>query len=353
MRMNRIRVRTREFLICVAALCFILYNFTSSYRMKVKYEEGRAKNATIKFLNKCSCDLLNKLSPPIKDFKHFPCLERLKPSQELKDKGQCVRTLNLPKEILSDVNDCVLLKFGRGTPICTHALDEDIHVSRALITRGMWEEELVRPMLSILDSKPNMLLLDIGCNIGVYTLSAALYSNRVICVDANFENLYLVSKSLTLGKLWQNVTLIWNAISENHGTVVLRKELQNVGGAAIDAKNSTVGGCDIQAHSVRLDDLKDLVVGQEIYMKLDVEGVEQHVLNSGTEFFKTADVRYVQMEFDTHRGHITGTVIIDIMSGYGFLPYTDCDGIKVLRPAYHSDWPYDVCFIRKTIRKQH
>ena len=154
------------------------------------------------------CTFINRLYQPLRDFEHFPCLKNLSRLYHSEASAKCVRTVSLPDKLLTDTDGCVQLKFGRGTPICIYNVQEDIHVSRALYRKGMWEQEMVWPMLNIFQRRPNMVLLDLGCNIGTYSISAALYLSRVYCVDPNYENLFLVSKSVTLGKLWRNITLI-------------------------------------------------------------------------------------------------------------------------------------------------
>ena len=70
----------------------------------------------------------------------------------------------------------------------------------------------------MLRDQPDLLFLDIGCNIGTYTIAMAHLGRTVVAVDALIDNLQLLNKSLLLGNFQKYVTLNWNAVSDTHTT---------------------------------------------------------------------------------------------------------------------------------------
>jgi protein-L-isoaspartate O-methyltransferase len=57
--------------------------------------------------------------------------------------------------------------------MCLYSAKEDLFVSGNIHTAGNWEEFMVVQMIKVMRENPNSTLLDIGGNIGFYTLAAA------------------------------------------------------------------------------------------------------------------------------------------------------------------------------------
>merc|ERR1719270_1879242 len=120
----------------------------------------------------------------------------------------CVRT----KEILEV-----------STFVCIKPEKEDRIISDSLLYTGIWEEGIVTNVLKALKLYPDAVFLDLGSNLGVYSLLVAQTRHsagdhrpgRVVAVDAAGDNLAYVSHSLTNNNISKHmVTLVHNAISD-------------------------------------------------------------------------------------------------------------------------------------------
>ncbi|KAK6189127.1 hypothetical protein SNE40_005165 [Patella caerulea] len=130
---------------------------------------------------------------------------------------------------------CVSLKVGKTkTPICVYDSKMDSMISAAVVTHSTWEAEHLEAMEMLLKDNKNIALVDLGCNIGVYTLFAAKLGRKVIAVDPVESNLQLLDKSLKLGKLRDKVTLVHNAVSDNHHKVSIDLRIGNIGGTHVN-----------------------------------------------------------------------------------------------------------------------
>jgi len=203
--------------------------------------------------------------------------------------------------------------------ICVYRPHEDVWVSWEILKTGAWELDLLNMTRDFYLTEPNMQLLDVGCNIGVFTLTAAILGHNVVALDANKVNLRMLSMSLTLNDLHDKVTLVWNAVSDVYEEVELGFRTNHVAGTfvrpVIDrARTPTVS-------TIKIDDLIPAFKGRPALIKMDIEGFEVKALNGAWKFFKEVDVRYVVFEYERHKGKESGKQIQKFFTSFGFLPY--------------------------------
>ncbi|XP_052761803.1 uncharacterized protein LOC128204427 [Mya arenaria] len=198
-----------------------------------------------------------------------------------------------------------------------------------------------------------MAFLDLGCNIGAFTIPIAKLGRRVIAVDANKENLKMLATSLHLGGLDENVTLIWNGVSNETKYVHLVPSTNNVGGTKIeqsDIKNPNDNENSII--TIKLDDMQTQFGSGPFFMKMDIETHEAMALRGAVTFFKETDVRYILMEWmhykDTKDMKV-GSFITDFLSKNSFIPCRISDSKELVMEDAYSSWPNDILWIKKSI----
>ena len=284
---------------------------------------------------------------PILDYVKYPCLPGPSQSDRLRSLDRCIRTVSV-QLIANNVKsvNCVKLYVGNPIPVCIHDPKIDIFVSESIVRKGTWEERLINIFREALIKVKDIVVLDIGCNIGVYTLVAAKEGKRVVSIDANIQNLRLLSKSLILGQLTENVTLIWNALSDTYTNVSLKTNPRNVAGFSVNTDHKSFTEDDVIIETILLDDIRYLFEGKPIAIKMDVESFELHILKGGMTFLKIMDVRFIQMEFAKHRGRESGRSIVTILRNQGFSPFASCLRKNKMVDTPLIDWPFDVCFIK-------
>ena len=247
---------------------------------------------------------------------------------------------------------CVLLKTLHGeAPICIHNPHDDEIISGKLSTDGIWEGNYLYIVGSILSSNPNLEFLDLGCNIGVYTILAAKLGHRVVALDPNSLNLRLLTKSLNMGTLSNRVTLLRNAISNVQENVTLFDILGNIGGTFVETADKTDQEDDSidsehKALAITLDELTDIFRNKQLFIKIDVETYELKALKGGNKFFMSVDVRYVLMEWIYHREFDTGKEVIKFMKTHNLFPHINAHRNTKLDPEYYRTWPDNVLWIK-------
>ena len=104
-----------------------------------------------------------------------------------------------------DSFDCIRLLIKPPTTVCLHPDAEDVHVSRHLREDGLWEPHIVRLLQNLLFQNPDLGLIDIGANIGQYSLLAATMGRRVVAVEPHPPNLRRLHKAIKINNVEQQV----------------------------------------------------------------------------------------------------------------------------------------------------
>lgn len=195
-----------------------------------------------------------------------------------------VRVRVKTKQGLMEVWNWGLYRDFRG--YCTGQCD----VSRTLFNNGVWEEpetELVRKLLK--KNREGGLVLDIGCNVGWYSLLALRYGYSVIAIDGDQENCDITKRNI-LGQHSSkvNATVLHKWIDIN----TAKEEGGNFG---------------------------------EIYLfKSDIEGLDAAAVEWVRDSFEQQLVKYALIEVSPVFNDTYGPMV-DKLLGWGYKPY-DLDG---------------------------
>ena len=154
------------------------------------------------------------------------------------------------------------------------------------------------------------LFIDIGANIGIYTLFYLSYfSGKAIAVEPGLEHLTLLSRNLSANNLSNRCTIIPLPIKSNEEKTRIHFNLLDGPGPASRTEGwnstnprdsfyftSTINLSTLLANSnlISENDLQSLVV------KIDVDGPEIEVFSGICEFFGT--FRKVNLMMEIHRG---------------------------------------------------
>ena len=244
-------------------------------------------------------------------------------------------------------NKCVLLKsYFVTSPICVYDPIEDEVISATLMKQQTWEPNLLYVAGRILTNNMELKFLDLGCNLGVYTILAAKLGIDVIAVDPSKQNLRLLTKALSLGGLRSKVTMLWNAISNVHEKVTLTDIVGNAGGAFVETVDGSQTNNANAVQTILLDDLIPFFKDNSVFIKMDVETYEWKALEGADKFFSQIDVAYVLMEWSYHKEHGDGQEIIDFMYKRGLYPHINANYNTQLDKDVYQTWPDNVLWIK-------
>lgn len=262
----------------------------------------------------------------------------------------------------SDGDDGVNVKTNTPVSFLMNIHDPKLDsVSSAIHKDGCWECYHVKSMLAALDKYPNSYFLDVGGNIGMWTLSAAAAGKQTFTIEPSVENYSRICKSVNTNGFHDRMHLMTIAASKEAATFHLKAPHNNKGGthlvANVDSDKAIEEGV-IKAFTI---DSLNLPTDQPVVMKVDVEGHELDALLGAMTFLKNANIVYLAIELRPldGKGSLGWDEVFKLLSAKGLVPFrVDGEGEEVsLDPNDLAQWRhkkhpkvryYDVVWRRTT-----
>ena len=184
------------------------------------------------------------------------------------------------------------------------------------VRQGTWEPymcDLFRKLL-----RPGMNVLDIGANIGYYTLLSARAGARVHAFEPDARNLRYLFRNLHTNRLTGNVTVVKKAISDTVGTDYFY-EHENLVESSLYSSLATGTATSVECTTV------DEYVGSDLHIdliKMDIEGTELRALR-GMERFISRSETHLEMFLECYPGGLeaagaSGELLVDWLRAHNF-----------------------------------
>lgn len=147
------------------------------------------------------------------------------------------------------------------------------------IALGKYEPYLTKLMLGKINK--NDVILDIGANIGYYTVLMADKVKKVIAIEPDPTNFEILQKNIKENKL-KNVVAVQAALGNENKKMGIYESKENYGDHRMWGK----GKENLTVFCRRLDDLlKELQEEKVDFIKMDVQGFEAEVIKGGEKMF--------------------------------------------------------------------
>ena len=263
-----------------------------------------------------------------------------------------VKVVNLSSPIPLKL-ECVRLKSKPPTPICIYSKGD---LLSNIYRRGLWEADILESIQDALRKDPELGFIDIGANLGYYALIVANMGHQVVAVEPLVSNIWRLKKAAILAGTTSKLTVVQNAISDQHYVVPINIQAGNIGASSL--ASDKLAPCLYQAcgevQTIYLDDILPLMNFSRAIMKIDVEGFEPRVILSAEKIFDAVSIPLIHMEWiwqrNTCQGNLTREhVLVDKM--FSFLKkrkynvYNTVGGERLSRKDC-SKWRGDVVWIR-------
>ena len=111
-----------------------------------------------------------------------------------------------------------LIKAKRIDNLEMYCLEDEL-IGNAIIKEGMWEPVIHHFLIFLLKNMQNPICLDVGANIGTYSLSMAPHCKEILAFEPTQENFKLLEQNASLNKLT-------NIQPCNFGLSNLQKEIE-------------------------------------------------------------------------------------------------------------------------------
>lgn len=170
----------------------------------------------------------------------------------------------------------------------------------AIVVREIWEENVYETH----DTHFNKggVVLDIGANIGTFSVYAAHFGAKVFAVEPEPHNMEALNKNIELNKMQDKIIVCPYAISNYKGVATIH---DSGGGASI--KDIDRAGTEVEV--MTLDNLFSLysIIDVDV-LKIDVEGSEAEII-LGASKENINRCKFITMEFDIRSGYQMGDIV--------------------------------------------
>ncbi|KAJ8320263.1 hypothetical protein KUTeg_001850 [Tegillarca granosa] len=236
--------------------------------------------------------------------------------------GKVIRKQNGNWNLLDNVcetkDDYILsyLKKPNVIPIYVYPSNVDAIISNAVRKSGGYEIGYMTMIYDLMKKNPDATFVDIGANIGVFSLTAASAGNPVISVDCIKANVYRVCAAMKKANFMDRVTVVHNAVSDKHENVTLIRTKENVGGTFIknyEPSLKTSYQTNETINTILLEEILEIAPLKSVILKIDAEGAEADILAGGENFFKKVFVKYLLLEVLFQRNKPGGQFIFDFL----------------------------------------
>ncbi|XP_035825830.1 uncharacterized protein LOC101860018 isoform X2 [Aplysia californica] len=173
---------------------------------------------------------------------------------------------------------------------------------------------------------------------------------KVVAVDAVMPSLRLLQRSLLINDLSCPVTLIHNALYKSRKKMRVVIDPTNIGGSQVaeilDFRKDKIPPSQT-VDAICLDDLVPFVRGRDVFLKLDLEGMEVQVLQCAQEFFSQVDVKVVLLEWMFYRHHEEASGILkSFLTSHGLSPTWGVNPDRVIDLDASHSWPDNVFWMK-------
>ncbi len=194
-------------------------------------------------------------------------------------------------------------------------------VAQQLIMNGAYEPYTTSVFQKIL--KPGMTVIDIGANIGYFTLLSARIvgeNGKVFAFEPLPQNYKVLSKNISTNN-FKNVSAFQKAVSNSAGMLELYFNAKETGTPSLVGKSSSLS-MHVSVETVTIDDFLKDQLGKVDLIKIDVEGAEMMVLSGMLGIIKSSPSARIICEFCPDVLTRSGTDPLD------YLKYLNSIGFK-------------------------
>ena len=190
---------------------------------------------------------------------------------------------------------------------------------------GLYEYEEMNFLFDHLDH--NDLFLDVGANIGAYTILAASKRSNVIAVEPIPSSFEILKKNISLNGFNDSVEIFNVAISDKGENLNFSNNLDALNHVIVKGEKYSD---TINIPAVQLDQVLNGRVPN--FIKIDVEGFESKVINGAERIFSHNDLKCIIIEL-IGGGKNYGfdeDVLHQKLLNYGFSTYTYFPFVQIL-----------------------
>jgi len=186
-----------------------------------------------------------------------------------------------------------------GTDLIKFHIREN-YATDEIVVKEIWKENVYE----VKDTHLNHggVVIDIGANIGTFSVYAANFGATVYAIEPEPHNLEALKKNIELNHMQDKIHVCPYAISDYKGTAVIN----DMGGGST-IKDDGIFGAEVEV--MPFDNFFNLYHINEVdVLKIDAEGAEVEII-LGASKENLQKCKYITMEFDIRSGKNMGSMV--------------------------------------------
>ncbi len=197
-----------------------------------------------------------------------------------------------------NANCTVMATVEPTTYICCYNKSDDVYVSNDLLSGRPWEINSLLMIQKEMRKDPEMGFIDIGANIGVFSLVMATMGHKVVAAEPLTKTIRLLAKSVRMGKLKDNIVLLKTGISDKRQMGSLMINPTNRGASLLvrPERCSQTNTCE-HIKLIYMDDILPFISFNKAILKMDIEKHEHCALQYASRLFDKVHIPYIIMEW--------------------------------------------------------
>ena len=271
---------------------------------------------------------------------------------------------------LSDSSRYLCKPFKKyNATFCIHDPQRDFYISSLLNQGIMYEPIQVNRILRWLRRDTSLGLIDLGANIGVYSIPAAAQGAYVLAFEPFPPNSRLLKKSIEISGLQNKITVIEKGVADKQYNFSMEVADGNQGRVSLVKKdcghyyNKTdtrfpIRCSEYKAETLTLDDIPHLPAVMNTFrralLKIDIEGLERSTIMASSSFWQELDIPVIQIEWQWFQIIMKNTVeenkateeLIAFLMELGYMPYHGRN-VMELRHMHWRKWSNDVYWVKQ------
>jgi FkbM family methyltransferase len=165
----------------------------------------------------------------------------------------------------------------------------------------------------------NDIVVDIGANIGLFSIFAAKFTrNKIYAIEPYPENVKYLKENITLNNFQNNIKIYPVAISDYNG--IKKLYLSEISGGHL-LFDHNISGSLVDYIKVKTKTLQQIIDENSLekidYLKMDCEGSEGHILKSTPQKY-LQKIRSIVLEFHNNVSILNHYQIINLLSDSGY-----------------------------------
>merc|ERR1712150_400372 len=266
-----------------------------------------------------------------------------------------INIYNIQKPYQTDAFKCIKTRTTPSATVCVYTMWQDMYISHDLLTVGTWEPQVLKDWQEVLRRDPELGVIDVGANIGYYTMISAQMGHKVVAVEPFTESCHRIHLAAQKDNTAERIILLQNAVADKRRLATVRSSGDNQGDTRIEMEtHPCIGSCPPTTHTILLDDVLLVSNFTRAVIKLDIQGYEHLAFQHAEKLLTNIHVPYIFMEwilmrdfYITENHSSTDKILteemIALLFKLDYRPYgLSYKGGKPLDPRHWGTWPDDI-----------